>query len=101
MLKVRSALVDEVVADGTFSLSKHWSAHYSLVRASEVGVAHHPKWRRSLLIRSCRDQRFSLETWDGSKNDRLVTMHTPEHRRSLLYENQRFHSFLRGARSFT
>ena len=29
VLKVRSALVDEVVADGTFLLSKHWSAHYS------------------------------------------------------------------------
>ena len=43
----------------------------------------------SFIVDSCRDQRFSLETWDGSKNDRLVTMHTPEHRRSLLYENQR------------
>ena len=35
------------------------------------------------------------------KKDRLVTMHTSEYRRSVLYENQRFHSFLRGARSFT
>ena len=40
----------------------------------------------SFIVDSCRDQRFSLETWDGSKNDRLVTMHTPEHHRSLLYE---------------
>ena len=28
VLKVRSALVDGVVADGTFSLSKKGSAHY-------------------------------------------------------------------------
>ena len=25
----------------------------------------------SFIVDSCRDQRFSLETWDGSKNDRL------------------------------
>ena len=46
------------------------SAHTTLnfitrVRAGEVGVAHYPKWRRSLL-------RFSLETWDGSKNKRTI-----------------------------
>ena len=29
VLKVRSALVDGVVADGTFSLSERWSALYS------------------------------------------------------------------------
>ena len=26
----------------------------------------------SFIVDSCRDQRFSLETWDGSKNDRLA-----------------------------
>ena len=30
----------------------------------------------SFIVDSCRDQRFSLETWDGSKNDRLGSMHT-------------------------
>ena len=25
----------------------------------------------SFIVDSCRGQRFSLETWDGSKNDRL------------------------------
>ena len=57
------------------------------VRAGEVGVAHYPK--------------FSLETWDGSKNDRLGSMHTSDHRRSVWYKNERLHTFLRGARSFT
>ena len=47
----------------------------------------------SFIVDSCRDQRFSLETWNGSKNDSLVSMHTSDHRRSV--------SFLRGARSFT
>ena len=27
----------------------------------------------SFIVDSCRDQRFSLETWDWSKNDRLVS----------------------------
>ena len=58
------------------------------MRAGEVGGAHYPKWRRSLLIRAeTRD--VGLE-----KNDRLGTMHTSDHRRSVWY-------FLRGARSFT
>ena len=55
----------------------------------------------SFIVDSCRDQRFSLETWDGSKNDRLVSMHTSDHRRSVWYKNERLHTFLRGARSFT
>ena len=37
----------------------------------------------SFIVDSCRDQRFSLETWDGSKNDRLGSMHTSDHRRSV------------------
>ena len=44
---------------------------------------------------------ISLETWDGSKNDRLGSMHTSDHRRSVWYKNLRLHTFLRGARSFT
>ena len=40
----------------------------------------------SFIVDSCRDQRFSLETWDGSKNDRLVSMHTSDHRRSVWYK---------------
>ena len=55
----------------------------------------------SFIVDSCRDQRFSLETWDGSKNDRLGSMHTSDHRRSVWYKNLRLHTFLRGARSFT
>ena len=55
----------------------------------------------SFIVDSCRDQRFSLETWDGSKNDRLGSMHTSDHRRSVWYKNLRPHTFLRGARSFT
>ena len=55
----------------------------------------------SFIVDSCRDQRFSLETWDGSKNDRLGSMHTSDHRRSVSYKNWRLHTFLRGARSFT
>ena len=55
----------------------------------------------SFIVDSCRDQRFSLETWDGSKNDRLGSMHTSDHRRSVWYKNMRLHTFLRGARSFT
>ena len=35
------------------------------------------------------------------KNDRLGTMHTSDHRRSVWYKNYRLHTFLRGARSFT
>ena len=38
----------------------------------------------SFIVDSCRDQRFSLETWDGSKNDRLWSMHTSDHRRSVF-----------------
>ena len=41
----------------------------------------------SFIVDSCRDQRFSLETWDGSKNDRLGSMHTSDHRRSVWYKN--------------
>ena len=41
----------------------------------------------SFIVDSCRDQRFSLETWDGSKNDRLGSMHTFDHRRSVWYKN--------------
>ena len=40
----------------------------------------------SFIVDSCRDQRFSLETWDGSKNDRLGSMHTSDHRRSVWYK---------------
>ena len=36
---------------------------------------------------SCRGKRFSLETWDGSKNDRLGSMNTSDHRRSVRYKN--------------
>ena len=35
----------------------------------------------SFIVDSCRDQRFSLEMWNGSKNDRLGSMHTSDHRR--------------------
>ena len=35
------------------------------------------------------------------KNDRLGTMHTSDHRRSVWYKNYRLHTFLRGPRSFT
>ena len=41
----------------------------------------------SFIVDSCRDQRFSLETWDWSKNDRLGSMHTSDHRRSVWYKN--------------
>ena len=41
----------------------------------------------SFIVDSCRDQRFSLETWNGSKNDRLGSMHTSDHRRSVWYKN--------------
>ena len=41
----------------------------------------------SFIVDSCRDQRFSLETWDGSKNDRLGSMHTSDQRRSAWYKN--------------
>ena len=40
----------------------------------------------SFIVDTCRDQRFSLETWDGSKNDRLGSMHTYDHRRSVWYK---------------
>ena len=39
----------------------------ALLCACEVGVARYPKWRRSLLIYSCRDQRYSLKMWDWRK----------------------------------
>ena len=42
----------------------------------------------SFIVDSCRDQRFSLETWDGSKNDRLGSMHTSDHRRSVWYKKR-------------
>ena len=41
----------------------------------------------SFIVDSCRDQKFSLETWDRSKNDRLGSMHTSDHRRSVWYNN--------------
>ena len=44
----------------------------------------------SFIVDSCRDQIFSLETWDGSKNDRLVSMHTSDHRRSVWYKIRGF-----------
>ena len=50
------------------------------VRAGEVGGAHNPKWRRSLLIRAETTRDVGLE-----KNDRLGTMHTSDHRRSVWY----------------
>ena len=53
----------------------------------------------SFIVDSCRDQRFSLETWDGSNNDRLGSMHTSDHRRSVWYKNLWLHTFLRGSRS--
>ena len=37
----------------------------------------------SFIVDSCRDQRISLETWDGSKNDRLGSMHTSDHRKGV------------------
>ena len=37
----------------------------------------------SFIVDSCRDQRFSLETWDGSNNDRLGSMHTSDHRKGV------------------
>ena len=40
----------------------------------------------SFIVDSCRDQRFSFETWDESKNDRLGSMHTSDHRRSVWYK---------------
>ena len=40
----------------------------------------------SFIVDSCRDQRFSLETWDGRKNDRLGSMHTSDYRRSVWYK---------------
>ena len=49
------------------------------MRAGEVGVAHSPKWRRSL----------SIHVWDGSKNDCLGSMHTSDHRRSVWYKKIR------------
>ena len=48
------------------------------VRAGEVGVAHYPKWRRSLLIHAETRDFHSSETWNGSKNDRLGSMHTSD-----------------------
>ena len=44
----------------------------------------------SVIVDSCRDQRFSLETWDGSKNDTLGSMHTSDHRRSVWYKIRGF-----------
>ena len=41
----------------------------------------------SFIVDSCIDQRFSLETWDGSKNDHFGSMHTSDHRGSVLYKN--------------
>ena len=55
------------------------------VRAGEVGGAHYPKWRRSLLIRA-RPEIFTRDV-GLKKNDRLVTMHTSDHRRSVWYQN--------------
>ena len=49
--------------------------------AGEVGGAHYPKWRRSF-----RPEIFTRDV-GLEKNDRLGTMHTSDHRRSVWYKN--------------
>ena len=57
----------------------HTTSLITRVRVGEVGRAHYPKWRRSLLIRAETTRDVGLE-----KNDRLGTMHTSDHRRSVF-----------------
>ena len=60
---------------------------YTIVRARGRSRRGTLSKMASFIDDSCRDQRFSLETWDGSKNDRLGSMHTSDYRRSVWYKN--------------
>ena len=54
----------------------------------------------SLVVVPCRRQIFTGDV-RCENNDRLVTMHTSDHRRSVWYKNQRLHWFHQSARLFT
>ena len=41
----------------------------------------------SFNVDSCRDQTFSLETWEWRRTIAWGTMHTSDHRRSVWYKN--------------
>ena len=73
--------------DGVCSLLFHLSLNFINTRARGRSRRGTLSKMASFIVDSCRDQRFSLETWDGSKNDRLGSMHTSDHRGSVLYKN--------------
>ena len=50
---------------------------------------------------SCIPHPYIFRNIRCENNDRLVTMHTSDHRRSVWYGNQRRRSFQQSTRSFT